>query len=86
MTLARALLFVIGTAIAFGVIGAVLGWGIGAFLPDAYRAWCTWGPDPSFSPIEFGIGIGLVQGLIAGLAVGVVLVAIVTWYRVRTKS
>ncbi|HZH98258.1 MAG TPA: hypothetical protein VEX38_04750 [Fimbriimonadaceae bacterium] len=69
-------------AVAFtsvgGVIGALLGWWMGAYLPDFYRATIREYSDIGrpFDPVQIGVGFGLAQGLIMGFVLAcVVLIA-----------
>lgn len=86
MTLTKAFTAVAVSAVVCAVVGATLGFVIGKFAPDAYRGMFAWGNAPDFSPIEFGVGVGLVQGLVAGLVIGVLLVGIVAWHDVKTRD
>jgi hypothetical protein len=86
MTITRAFASIAASAAVCAAVGAVVGWGIGTFAPEAYRGLFAWGASAEFSPAEFGVGLGLAQGLIAGLFVGILVVAIVTWHDVRTSG
>jgi len=85
MTVMRGFCIVLASAF----LGAVIGLGIGYFLAitipsyfvGALGAW----RQPSFDPIQVGIGLGLTQGLVAGLVVGCVVVLAVAWYNSRRQ-
>jgi hypothetical protein len=85
MTLQKAFLTALGSALVFGVLGGVLGWCIGTFAPDAYVGMLRLPPE-SFSPVQFGIGVGLINGLFTGLGLAILLVGIVSWHDVRTQQ
>jgi hypothetical protein len=88
VTLAKGLVTVAVTAVICGTAGLGLGLAIGRWAPDAYRAVFErggWpGRQPPLDPEQIGIGLGLAQGVLVGIAVGVVIVALVTWYEIRT--
>ncbi len=82
MTLFKALATVVGTSIGFGIAGT----GIGAFLGNFTPAFFLLFPIRDFenvSPLELGIGLGLVNGLIWGLVTSVLLVGILSWKETR---
>jgi hypothetical protein len=60
------------TALLGGGAGAGIGWMIGTHAPDAYRPSVVTdhlvGTDhlESLSPVQFGVGQGLIQGTIGG--------------------
>lgn len=85
MTLKKAYLTVILSAIVCAAIGALLGWGIGTLAPDAYVGMLRL-PPGSFSPVQFGVGVGLIQGLFTGIVLGVVLCALVAWHEIRLQN
>jgi hypothetical protein len=86
VSILRAYLIILTGSLAFAVVGALLGYGLGAIIPGYYRGAFRAGSEPWFEPREVGMGLGLTQGLIAGLAVGAVVVVAVTWYRARIRS
>ncbi len=86
MTLRKGLATVIGCATGGAVVGGLLGYAIGVLTPDAYVAMFRLPLDGQINPAEIGIGLGIGQGLILGAAIGILLVAIVAWYEVRTKQ
>jgi hypothetical protein len=85
MTLQKAFLIALTSALVCGVLGALLGWAIGAFAPDAYVGMLRL-PPGSFSPVQFGVGVGLIQGVFTGLGLAIILVGIVAWHDVRTRQ
>jgi hypothetical protein len=56
-------------ALAGGVLGAAIGWALGAFAPSAYASMFERGSDPSFNPVAVGVALGFPQGLAAGIVV-----------------
>lgn len=85
MTLQKAFLTATGSALVCGLLGALLGWSIGTFAPDAYVGMLRLPPE-SFSPVQFGIGVGLINGLFTGLGLAILLVGIMAWHDVRTRQ
>jgi predicted DNA repair protein MutK len=83
MTVIRALLTVVGTAVAFGVAGGAIGFGLGKFTPSFYRHVFHVHDDQNINPEELGLGLGVTNGLVWGLIVGLVVVLIITWYELR---
>jgi hypothetical protein len=88
VTLTKGLVTVAVTAVICGAVGMGLGLAIGRWAPDAYRAVFEHGGGPwrdrRLDPEQIGIGLGLAQGVLVGIAVGVLIVALVTWYEIRT--
>jgi hypothetical protein len=82
----RALSDLVISAAGSSLLGALIGWCIGTVAPGYYRAVVRGGEDPSFSPVDFGLGQGATLGVVAGLATGVVLVAFFTWYYDRRRT
>lgn len=86
MTIRKGLVTVAGCTFGGGAVGGLLGYAIGAFAPDAYVAMFRLPLDGQISPAEVGVGLGVGQGMILGAVIGILLVAIVTWFEVRTKQ
>ncbi|HJP82746.1 MAG TPA: hypothetical protein VJ835_04500 [Fimbriimonadaceae bacterium] len=60
-------------------VGGLLGFGLGLFAPDLYRAWFRPGPyleDKPYDPLQLGIGLGIIQGLVAGFVLGCVVLIV----------
>jgi hypothetical protein len=86
MTLGRAIsATALCTALATP-LGALLGRALGYFAPGYYRSLFYRGHEPSFDPVDVGTGFGLNAGVFTGVVVGLVIVAIVTYYEVRTAT
>lgn len=81
-----AIVTVIGSAFAGGGIGMAIGAMLGAFLPNYYRSVFTNGDSPNFDPVAVGIGQGMTQGVALGTCVGLGLVAIFSWHRVKSQQ
>jgi hypothetical protein len=71
MTVVRAFLIILGTASAFGVGGATIGFLLGTLAPGYYSATMRM---PLANEAAIGVGLGLTQGLVAGLVVGCIIV------------
>jgi len=85
MTISKGLATIGGCAMGGGLIGGLLGCLIGVLLPGAYRGMFRHGEE-SFNSVHVGIGLGVPQGMMFGAVVGILLIAIVAWYEVRTRS
>src|SRR5262245_39308220 len=85
MTVRRGLGIVFFTALVCGLVGAGVGWVLGAYAPNYYRVVFGLRPGDPFAPVELGVGLGVTQGLIAGLLVGCVVVLSVAWYNSRRQ-
>jgi hypothetical protein len=81
----QAVLFVGASAFVCGVAGLLIGLALGTLVPGYYRSVFAGGDRPSFDPVAVGIGQGLTQGVVVGLFVGVALVAVHYWYRLRAE-
>jgi hypothetical protein len=68
-----------GTFFAF--IGALFGAGLGAFVPDYYRAVFRMSSERVFSPVQTGIGLGVTQGFAVGIALAIGAMGLQTWRR-----
>jgi hypothetical protein len=74
------------SAILGGLIGLGLGTAIGTLFPDYYRTVFSGGDSPSFNPLAVGMAQGLTQGTFGGGLIGVALVALYYWYRLRLAA
>jgi hypothetical protein len=83
MTVFRGFAIVLASAVAFGVLGTLLGYAIGVYAPDYYRTVLQIPPGMQLNPVQIGLGLGLTQGAGAGFAVGAVIVVAVAWYESR---
>lgn len=86
MTIAKGFLITTMSAIAFGILGAVLGYAMGVFAPDYYRVVFRLPESMELNPIQLGVGLGLTQGLMAGIVIGLVIVVVVGWCNSRVSD
>ena len=83
MTVLRGFLITILSGVAFGVVGALIGYGLGVAAPDYYRIVFRMHPESQYDLPTFGLGVGLVQGAGVGIFVGVAIVLAVSWHDSR---
>ena len=83
MTLFKALATVVGTSIGFGIVGTGIGAFLGKFTPGFFLHLFPLRDVENLNPLEFGVGLGLVNGLTWGLVIGVLVVGIVSWRETR---
>ena len=83
MTLIKAFVTIAASALVCGLAGCLVGYLIGSLAPDAYRIFLYRPHGPELSPVQFGVGQGLVQGLMIGAFIGVIVVGILVWREVR---
>ncbi len=83
MKVARGFAITIASGLAFGLVGAGMGFMLGTFAPDYYRTVFRIPSQASIEPAQAGLGLGLTQGLAAGLTIGLVIVVSVAWYNSR---
>jgi hypothetical protein len=86
MTLARAFLTVAATAAVCTPVGVALGVLTGHVAPDYYRVSFRGGLPPGIDPVQIGFVFGLNGGVFSGVAIGLVIVAIVTYYELRSQQ
>lgn len=86
MTVARGFAITLASGLAFGVLGAGVGYLLGLVAPDYYRAVLHILPESSINAAQAGLGLGVTQGLAAGLVVGLVIVVSVAYYNSRTDG
>jgi hypothetical protein len=79
VSLRKAFLVVVASAIVFATIGGTIGYVIGTQMPGYYRSVFVNGDRADFNPMEVGTGQGITQGLVGGAVIGLALVAIVIW-------
>ena len=82
MTLVRAFVAVGGCVAVCTAVGVALG----HVAPDFYRATLVAGRLRDFDPVQVGIGFGLNAGVFSGIVIGLVVVAIVTYFELRTAE
>jgi hypothetical protein len=85
MTVTKAFLVIIGSALRFGAAGALLGLLLGVESPGFFRSVYEGGHRPDFCPAQVGLGLGLSQGLVCGLVMGAVVVLAVAGRRPRKR-
>lgn len=85
MTVRETLTILFSTTIGFTLLGGVIGYSLGRFLPDYYRSVFIAGRFPDFDPLATGIGLGVTQGVTAGAVIGTLLIFILAWYRAKTN-
>ncbi len=86
MTILRGFLLTLTSSIAFGGLGALLGYLLAVILPDYYRTLFRIPPEIPIDPVQVGLGLGITQGFAAGLIVGLVIVVTVAWYNARVAD
>lgn len=77
---------VFGCAFICGLLGMGVGMAIGEFAPGYYETLFSGPNGLPASPVVIGLGLGLTQGIIFGAVLGVVLVALFYWYRLRMEQ
>jgi len=85
MTIAKGFLITTLSAIAFGLVGSLIGYAMGVYAPDYYRVVFRLPEVMELNPIQLGVGLGLTQGLGTGIVVGLVIVVVVAWYNSRVS-
>lgn len=75
MSIASVVLIVSISTFATGMIGALIGFLMGSFIPDFYR-YGPGGGSPESNPVEVGTGLGFVEGLAAGFLLGALIVCV----------
>ncbi len=86
MTLFRAFAAVAGSVVICTAAGMGLGVALGNLAPDFYRATLPRSPIPNPDPVQIGLGFGLNAGAFSGIAIGLLVVAIVTYYELRSAE
>ena len=86
MNIRRAVIFCVSTTLVFTILGGLVGYCLGRFLPDYYRSVFRNGGDSDFDPIAVGLGLGLSQGITAGAILGVVVLVGMLWHDRRTRE
>jgi len=86
MTITKGLGTVAGCTVVCGALGGLMGYLIGRFAPGAYAAFFPPHHGEEISATEVGIGLGIPQGMLVGVAIGIIIVALVTWYEIRTRD
>jgi hypothetical protein len=80
----RVVLMVLGTTAIGAAIGTAIGLVIGVVSPEFFAVvFSRRAADVAQRPVSFGAAIGLANGTLWGAGLGVVLVGIVAWHRVR---
>jgi hypothetical protein len=74
MTVARGFAIILASAVGSAVGGGLLGLALALATPSYYRVVFCIEDDPSFNPVQVGLGLGITQGAVAGLVIGCVVV------------
>ena len=85
MTWRKGIAIVAGTTAAIGLLGLTIGFLIGRFAPGYYRAVFPRVDDARFDPVALGVGLGLTQGTAAGVALGLTIVVVIAWFKLRER-
>lgn len=86
MQFGRAITWIAVTSILFAIIGATVGYLIGAKMPGYYRSVFEGGDSAHFDPIAVGFGQGLTQGMALGVTIGLVLVLAGWWKEAKLAA
>lgn len=86
MTWGRGIAIVAATTTAGILVGAGIGYLLGVFVPGYYRTVFSGGSRPGFDPVAVGLGQGATQGTVLGVVVGLLLVAGIAWFKLRSRS
>ena len=68
MSVVRGFTITIVSGLAFGVLGAGMGYLLGLVAPDYYRTVFRIPLDVSIDPAQAGLGLGVKQGVAVGLS------------------
>jgi hypothetical protein len=79
----RAVLMVLAATGIGAMIGVAIGLVIGTIAPEFFELLLPRASDAIQRPAAFGAAIGLANGVLCGAGIGVVLVGVVAWLRVR---
>lgn len=86
MSIAKMVVIALAFSSAGALVGGVIGWALGMYTPDVYRAWfSTESNGRPLDPAQIGTGLGIAQGLILGFVLGCV-VLLATAIRARSGS
>jgi hypothetical protein len=83
MTVTRAFVIIIASAVGFALAGGFIGFLVAEIAPNHYRNLYRNGYDPRFDPREMGVGLGITQGVAAGVVIGAIVVLAVSWHASR---
>lgn len=86
MNIIKAISTVVATSLGFGIIGSAIGAFLGRFTPGFFTQLLPLRDIENFNPVEFGVGMGLVNGLTWGLVIGVLIVGIISWKEARMRK
>lgn len=72
--LKKEILTVAASAALFCILGGLIGFVLGQFVPGYYRSVFVNGDAPTFHPVQVGLGLGVSQGFAGGMIAGVIIV------------
>src|SRR5262245_33643964 len=85
MRIRSAIATVVGCTLLGAAVGAGIGYGVGTLAPEYYRTVFRRGREPGFDPVSVGVAAGLTQGTAGGVVVGLAVVALLSWRKVRRR-
>jgi hypothetical protein len=85
MTITKSLLLVFGCTLTGTLYGGTLGYVVGQWFPDYYRAVFHRLSDGPCNPTSMGVGQGVSTGSFGGIVVGLVLVALFVLQESRVR-
>ena len=79
MTVQKAFAWILAFSGSFALLGTLIGFCLGRWMPSYYRSVFEGGNDASFDPIAVGVGQGVTQGFVGGGILGVMVVGLLIW-------
>lgn len=84
MNIRKAFLLLTSTTIFFTVLGGLVGFLLGKYLPNYYKSIFRNGQDAEFDPLAMGVGQGLTQGITAGAVIAIIFLIVMVWHDVKS--
>lgn len=81
----RPVLVLVSCLLGGTILGGLVGFYLGKFAPEYYRAVFDVPESAAFDAVEAGVGLGISQGLVAGAVIGTILVVTVE-FCARTRT